>query len=131
MKKKLLIVCGSLSLALGIMGIFLPLVPTTPLLLLAATCYFHGSDRLYRWLMNHPKLGPYIRSFREDKSIPLRAKIVSVTMVWLTLLYCAFFVAEHLWMSLLFIALAIGITWHILSYKTRSMKEGKRGKMKE
>jgi uncharacterized membrane protein YbaN (DUF454 family) len=118
--------CGSLSLALGIIGIFLPLVPTTPLLLLAATCYFHGSGSLYRWLMNHPKLGPYIRSFREDKSIPLRAKIVSVTMVWLTLLYCAFFVAGHLWLRLLFIALAIGITWHILSYKTRSMKEGKR-----
>ena len=125
MKKKVLILCGSLSLALGIIGIFLPLVPTTPLLLLAATCYFHGSGSLYRWLMNHPKLGPYIRSFREDKSIPLRAKIVSVTMVWLTLLYCAFFVAEYLWLRLLFIALAVGITWHILSYKTRPMKEGK------
>lgn len=126
MKKKVLILCGSLSLALGIIGIFLPLVPTTPLLLLAATCYFHGSGSLYRWLMNHPKLGPYIRSFREDKSIPLRAKIFSVTMVWLTLLYCAFFVAEYLWLRLLFIALAVGITWHILSYKTRPMKEGKR-----
>lgn len=125
MKKKVLILCGSLSLALGIIGIFLPLVPTTPLLLLAATCYFHGSGSLYRWLMNHPKLGPYIRSFREDKSIPLRAKIFSVTMVWLTLLYCAFFVAEYLWLRLLFIALAVGITWHILSYKTRPMKEGK------
>lgn len=125
MKKKVLILCGSLSLALGIIGIFLPLVPTTPLLLLAATCYFHGSGSLYRWLMNHPKLGLYIRSFREDKSIPLRAKIFSVTMVWLTLLYCAFFVAEYLWLRLLFIALAVGITWHILSYKTRPMKEGK------
>lgn len=119
MKKKILILCGSLALALGLMGIFLPLLPTTPFLLLAATCYFHGSDRLYKWLMNHPKLGPYIRSFREDKSIPLRVKVTSVSLVWLTLLYCAIFLTTHLWLRLLFIALAIGITWHILSYKTR------------
>lgn len=69
--------------------------------------------------MNHPRFGPYIRSFREDKSIPLRIKIVSVTMVWITLLYCAVFVSENIWIKVLFITLAISITWHILSYKTR------------
>lgn len=69
--------------------------------------------------MNHPQFGPYIRSFREDKSIPLRIKIVSVTMVWITLLYCAVFVSENIWIKVLFITLAISITWHILSYKTR------------
>lgn len=119
MKSKLLIFCGSLSLGLGILGIFLPVLPTTPFLLLSATCYFHGSKRLYTWLMNHPKLGCYIRSFREDKSIPLRVKIVSVSMVWVTLLYCAVFVTTSVWLRLLFVALAVGITWHILSYKTR------------
>ena len=119
MKSKLLILCGSLALALGVLGIFLPVLPTTPFLLLAATCYFHGSKHLYTWLMNHPHLGPYIRSFREDKSIPLRIKVVSVTMVWVTLLYCAVFVTDTIWLRLLFAALAIGITWHILSYKTR------------
>lgn len=69
--------------------------------------------------MNHPRFGPYIRSFREDKSIPLRIKIVSVTMVWITLLYCAVFVSENIWIKVLFITLAVSITWHILSYKTR------------
>lgn len=69
--------------------------------------------------MNHPRFGLYIRSFREDKSIPLRIKIVSVTMVWITLLYCAVFVSENIWIKVLFITLAISITWHILSYKTR------------
>lgn len=119
MKSKLLIFCGSISLGLGILGIFLPVLPTTPFLLLSATCYFHGSKSMYMWLMNHKRLGPYIRSFREEKSIPLRAKIVSVTMVWLTLLYCATFIAEHLLLRTFFIVLAIGITWHILSFKTR------------
>lgn len=122
MKSKLLILCGSLALALGVLGIFLPVLPTTPFLLLSATCYFHGSKRLYTWLMNHRRLGPYIRSFREDKSIPLRVKIVSVTMVWATLLYCAVFVTEIIWLKALFMILAIGITWHILSYKTRKQQ---------
>jgi uncharacterized membrane protein YbaN (DUF454 family) len=119
MKSKLLIICGSLSLGLGVLGIFLPVLPTTPFLLLSATCYFHGSKRLYSWLMNHQRFGPYIRSFREDKSIPLRVKVVSVTMVWITLLYCAVFVSDNICIKGLFIALALGITWHILSYKTR------------
>lgn len=119
MKKKLLILLGSLSLFLGLLGIALPLLPTTPFLLLSATCYFHGSDKLYRWLMTHPTLGPYIHSFREEKAIPLRVKIVSVTMVWVTLLYCIFFVVSYLWLKFLLLFLAIAISRHILSYATR------------
>ena len=118
MKKQLLIVLGTISLVLGLIGIALPLLPTTPFLLLTATCYFHGSGRLYRWLMGHRVLGPYIKSFREDRSVPLRVKVVSVSLVWLTLLYCIFFVARILWLKLLLFALAIAISWHILSYKT-------------
>ena len=119
MKKKFLILLGSLSLLLGLLGIALPLLPTTPFLLLSATCYFHGSDSLYRWLMAHPTLGPYIHSFREEKAIHLRVKVVSVSMVWITLLYCIFFVLEPLWLRILLFLLAVGISWHILSYATR------------
>ena len=116
--KFLFIVFGSISLALGILGIFLPVLPTTPFLLLSAAMFVRGSQRLYDWLMAHKHLGPYIKNFREHKALPLRVKIFSVTMVWVTLLYCAFFVAKELWMSLLFIAIALGVTIHILSYKT-------------
>lgn len=119
MKNKLLIFIGSLSLFLGLLGIALPLLPTTPFLLLSATCYFHGSDKLYHWLMTHPTLGPYIHSFREDKAIPLRVKVVSVSLVWITLLYCIFFVVNPLWLKFLLFALAVGISCHILSYATR------------
>lgn len=109
---------GTISLILGVMGIFLPVLPTTPFLLLTAALYFKASDKMYNWLMNHKCFGPYIRNFREHKAIPLKAKIVSVTMLWATLLYCAFGVSNNLWMSLLFIAIAIAVTIHILSYKT-------------
>lgn len=109
---------GLLSLGLGILGIFLPVLPTTPLLLLAAALFLRSSPQLYDWLLNHPKLGPYIRNFMIHKSIPLKVKVISVSMVWITLLFCAIFVAEHWFFRLFFIALAAAITAHILSYKT-------------
>lgn len=84
--KTLYIVLGSISLALGILGIFLPLLPTTPFLLLTAALYFKGSPRLYNWLLNHRHFGPYIRNFRENKAIPLRAKIISLVLMWGTML---------------------------------------------
>ena len=116
--KIIFIISGSIALALGIMGIFMPLLPTTPFLLLAAALFFRSSPRLYEWLLNQKHLGPYIRNFREYKAIPLRAKIISVSMVWLTLLYCAYILHSQPWLSALMIALARAITWHILSYKT-------------
>ena len=118
MIKAALITLGSLSLAMGIIGIFLPIIPTTPFLLLSATLYFRSSPRLYQWLLNQKHLGTYIRNFKEHKAIPLRAKIISVTMVWATLIYCACTVSDMWIYQCTFIALAIGITWHILSYKT-------------
>lgn len=111
-------ILGLISLGLGVLGAFLPVLPTTPLLLLSAALFLRGNKRLYNWLMNHPKLGPYITNFMKHKSIPLRIKVVSITMLWATLLYCAIFVTEHWALRVLFIAIAIGVTLHILSYKT-------------
>jgi uncharacterized membrane protein YbaN (DUF454 family) len=111
-------ILGLISLGLGVLGAFLPVLPTTPLLLLSAALFLRGNKRRYNWLMNHPKLGPYITNFMKHKSIPLRIKVVSITMLWATLLYCAIFVTEHWALRVLFIAIAIGVTLHILSYKT-------------
>lgn len=116
--KYILTALGLVALGLGILGIFLPVLPTTPFLLLAAALFLRSSRSLYDWLLNHPKLGPYISNFMVHKSIPLKIKILSVSMVWITLLNCAVFVAEHWAFRLFFIALAVCITAHILSYKT-------------
>ncbi len=109
---------GILSLVLGVIGIFLPVLPTTPFLLLSATLFLRSSQKLYDWLLSHPYLGEYIRNFKEHKAIPLRVKVVSVSLVWITLLYCALFVAREWWMSAMFIAIALGVSIHILHYKT-------------
>lgn len=116
--KTLYIVLGSISLVLGILGIFLPLLPTTPFLLLTAALYFRGSKRLYQWLLHHPQLGTYIRNFRENKAIPLRAKITSLSLLWGTLLYGIFFLVSHTWIQCLLALLAVAVSYHILSFKT-------------
>jgi len=116
--KSLYITLGTLSLALGILGIFLPLLPTTPFLLLTAALYFKSSPRLYAWLLNQKHLGPYIRNFRENKAIPLRAKICSIALMWGTMLYCVFSVVPYLWVKILLLVIAAGVTYHILSFKT-------------
>lgn len=121
--KILLTILGLISLGLGILGIFLPILPTTPLLLLAAALFLRSNMMLYDWLLNHPKLGPYIRNFMEHKAIPLKVKIISVSLVWITLLNCAIFVADHWAFRLFFIILATAITYHILSYKTLTDKQ--------
>ncbi len=117
--KSVYTVLGLVSLALGVLGVFLPVVPTTPLLLLAAFLFLRGNIKLYNWLMNHPKLGPYITDFMTHKSIPLHVKIVSIALMWTSLLCCAIFVAQTWWLRAVFIAIAVGVTIHILSYKTK------------
>lgn len=114
----ILTILGLISLGLGILGAFLPVLPTTPLLLLSAALFLRGNIRLYDWLMNHPRLGVYISNFMKHKAIPLRVKVVAVSMLWITLLYCAIWVAGHWAFRLFFILIAIGVTIHILSYKT-------------
>jgi uncharacterized membrane protein YbaN (DUF454 family) len=116
--KILLTILGLIALGLGILGAFLPVLPTTPLLLLSAALFLRSNERLYEWLMNHPRLGTYISNFTKHKAIPLRIKVISITFLWLTLMYCAIFVTEILVLRLLFIAIAAGVTIHILSYKT-------------
>ena len=96
----------------------MPLLPTTPFLLLTAALYFKSSPRLYDWLLRNRYLGIYIRNFREYKAIPLRAKIVSVVLLWATIGYCVLAVVEALWLRLLLAAIAVGVTIHIWSYKT-------------
>ncbi|MEG1684603.1 MAG: YbaN family protein [Bacteroides sp.] len=115
--KTFYIILGTLSLVLGIIGIFVPLLPTTPFLLLTAALYFKGSPRLYNWLLYQKHLGPYIRNYRENKAIPLKVKIVSITLVWLTIGFCVLFVVPLVWVKILLLGVAVGVTWHILSFK--------------
>jgi uncharacterized membrane protein YbaN (DUF454 family) len=81
------VLVGHTSLAIGFVGIFVPLLPTTPFVLLAAVCYSRGSERFHTWLHRHPRFGPMIRAWRESRSIGARAKVVATVMVVLSIAY--------------------------------------------
>lgn len=118
MKRIFLVIIGSLSLGSGIAGIFLPLIPTTPLLLLAAACYVRSSDRLYHWLINHKRLGPYIKNYREGKGIPLKAKVIGITTLWLSMGFTIIFVVPLISVKILLFLIGAYFTHFILKQKT-------------
>jgi uncharacterized membrane protein YbaN (DUF454 family) len=85
---------GALALVAGIVGIFLPLLPTTPFVLLAAFCFSRGSARCERWLLEHPRFGPMVRDWRERRAVPLRAKQFATVMMAAGSLWAAFTLAS-------------------------------------
>lgn len=120
-KKALLIAAGSVCLALAVLGVFLPLLPTTPFLLLASACYVRSSERLHGWLMGNRLLGGYIRNFQERRGIPLRAKVLTVALLWVPLAY-SIYRLDALWLELLL--MLMGVTWSILIFRMKTLKDG-------
>jgi uncharacterized protein len=108
--KALLVVCGTICVGLGILGIFLPLMPTTVFLLLAAACYARSSERFHKRLVEHPWLGPYIQ---QDRGMTTRQKAVSITVLWLSLIVSMIWTAHLVWLRLVLIAVGIGVTLHV------------------
>jgi len=113
------IIFGTISLVLGTLGIFLPLLPTTPFYLLTAWLYMRGSEKMYRKVMSNKYFGTIVRDFQEEKSISLKTKIVIVSMLWGTILLSAFLAVSIWWVRFLLIGIAIGVTIHVLSFKTK------------
>ncbi len=113
-----LICIGTIAVGLGLLGIFLPILPTTPFLLLAAACYTRSSQKFYCWLINNRWLGKYIKNYREKKGMPLKLKIYIISLLWITILASAIFFVDILVIRILLILIAIGVTIHISRIKT-------------
>ena len=109
---------GTFFVGLGIVGIFLPLLPTTPFLLLAAACYARGSRRCYSWLLNNRWFGSYIKNYRENKGVPLKIKVLSISFLWATIGYSTFFVVDIFLIRICLILIAIAVSAHIISIRT-------------
>jgi uncharacterized membrane protein YbaN (DUF454 family) len=116
--RTLLIIGGTLSVALGVIGIFVPVLPTTPFLLLAAACYARSSERFYHWLVTNRWFGEYIENYREGRGIPLKQKVLTVSLLWLTIGYVAVFVVSSWSLKLVLLGIAIGVTIHLTRTKT-------------
>jgi uncharacterized protein len=116
--RTLLIALGSVSVGLAVLGIFLPILPTTPFLLLAAWCYARSSRRFYVWLMTHRIWGKYLRDYTSGKGVPLRLKMWTLTLLWAAIFVSAFLVVEKTWVRVLLIVIACGVSIHILRIRT-------------
>lgn len=109
---------GYLCVALGVVGAFLPLLPTTPLILLAFWLFYRSSPRAKEWLLNQRILGKIVKNYAENKGIPLHAKILAISMIWLSIGYAAIFVTSLLWLRIVLAVIATCVTIHISRYKT-------------
>ncbi len=113
----LFILLGTVCLIVGILGIFLPLLPATPFLLLASACYVRGSPTLHRWLMSHRYLGAYITIIKERRGMPLQAKVLTIAVLWASLLFSASRV-DSLLVDVILLMVGIGVTTVLVRLKT-------------
>lgn len=119
LKKYTYLFIGSVSLLLGLLGLFLPVLPTTPFLLLTAYL-FYNSDRVWHErLINHPVTGPIILDYTVHKSITLKKKIIILSTLWITMLINIMWIISNLWIQILLLIISFGVTIHILRIKTR------------
>ena len=110
---------GTLFLALGLIGIPLPLLPTTPFLLIAAACYLRGSRRMYDWMMTNKYFGAYLRDYLEGKGVAITAKVVALSALWGVIAFSAVFATENAIVRVGLLAVAVGVTIHLLTLKTK------------
>ncbi|MBU41903.1 MAG: hypothetical protein CMN76_01680 [Spirochaetaceae bacterium] len=115
-------IAGTVSLFLGVLGVFLPVLPTTPFLLLSAYLYARSSERFYNWLMNHRHLGPYVRQWVQDRSLTLRTKFLAISLLTIAIVtsnvFFVTFVPAHAMMALT----GILVGAYILSFDTREIR---------
>ena len=122
-KRRLLIVAGTLSTGIGIVGVFVPILPTTPFLLLAAACYMRSSERFYQWLINNRIFGAYVRNYIEGRGMPVKMKIFIILLLWLTIGLSVTFGVQNIVIRIVLICIAIGVTAHICLIKKRKVED--------
>lgn len=121
-RRTVYIVLGTAFLILGAIGIFVPLLPTTPFWLLTCWFYIRSSETLYARVMRNRYFGSYIRYFVEDKAIPMRSKIISLGVMWTSAVLTSVFLIERWWVMASLFLITTAVSWHILSYPTKRRK---------
>ena len=122
-RKRLLVLAGTISMGIGIIGIFVPILPTTPFLLLAAFCYARSSNRFYRWLVNNRLFGAYIKNYIEGRGMPLKIKALTIILLWISIGVTLTFGVQNTAIRVALILIALGVTVHISMIKAKTEKE--------
>lgn len=119
LKKSLLIVAGTLALSLGLIGIFFPILPTTPFLLLTAFCYMRSSQRLYAALLRNRLIGRYVTNYMQGRGMSLRMKLLTLSLLWLTLGCSVVLASNNLVIRIILLAVLVALLFILLCLETR------------
>jgi uncharacterized membrane protein YbaN (DUF454 family) len=118
-----LLVSGVLATALGVLGIFLPVLPTVPFLLLALACFARSSERFYVWLLDHAHFGPIIRPYIDGQGMTPASKAKAIALVWASIAISALFLVETRWVQWVLWVVACGVTLYLFNLPGRDVKE--------
>jgi uncharacterized membrane protein YbaN (DUF454 family) len=126
LKRRLLIVAGTMATAIGIIGIFVPILPTTPFLLLAAACYLRSSQKFYYWLLNNRFIGAYVRNYLQGRGMPRKIKVFTILLLWATITCSIVFAVQSLIIRIILLVIAAGVSVHIMLIKTTPRNESQK-----
>jgi uncharacterized membrane protein YbaN (DUF454 family) len=126
LKRLLWSAAGTIALALGIIGIVVPVMPTTPFLLLAAACYLRGSRRMYDWLLGNRWFGTYLLDYMEGRGIPMKTKVLTLVVLWSSIGFSMVFITTNSVLRVILLMVAVAVTIHLAMVKTRC-SESKKG----
>lgn len=110
---------GFILVGIGVVGIFLPLLPTTIFLILASICFLKSSPAAHKWLRNHKLLGSYIDNYQNKTGLSRNAKIANIITLWTSISLSAFLLTDELFIRIILLVIAIGVTIHLLMIKTK------------
>ncbi len=120
-KKIIYITIGTLCLILGAIGIFLPLLPTTPFWLLTCWFYIHSSKKMYDRVMDNRYFGEHMRNYLEYKAIPMRIKVIALSVLWISTSFTTLFLTENLWIKIGLMIISVAVTWHLVTFPTKKV----------
>ena len=118
LKRRFFIIVGTISIGIGVIGIIVPVLPTTPFLLLAAICYMRGSQRLYNALLCNRYVGTYVRNYLEGRGMSLKMKVWTLSLLWIAIICTALLATNSLIIRIILTVVLIGVTIHILLIRT-------------
>ncbi len=118
MMRGVYVVVGTIALVIGAIGIFLPVIPTTPLVILAAACYYRGSERLHAWILSSRRFGETIKNYQEGRGLTRDTKVRAISMMWASIIISAWFFVSNLFVRVAMIGVAIGVTVYLVRLPT-------------
>ncbi len=114
----MLLILGMIAVALGVLGIFLPVLPTVPFLLLAAACFTRSSERFYSWLIDHAHLGPMVQPYLDGEGLKRSTKVKAIALIWGSIAISIYLLGDKVWVQGGLVLVALGVTVYLLRLTT-------------